>query len=409
VNGMVCMEWAHCTQGVAIKAGRHACAVLAATLLLAGCKDFWQTSSTGSGCTNNCVTVSSGPFYVLNTSPGQVEIAGYSMISGKLAALPGSPYGLPSGPHAIAIAPNNSFLYVSTQTGVYLYTIGAGGALTLTSTTPISTDFAAYSMQVDATNSWLLDASGTGYLYAIPISPTTGKATSAVQQVSLAGIAPRQLVISPDNKNIFVALGSSGTEVVPFTAANADPLPTSAGIPIAVKEVAGAAVSVAVDPANLLFYIGETGGGTGSTNTGILRAFTYSSVAGTPSEIAGSPYASGGLTPVSILPVTSGSYVYVANAMVSNSTTGSISGFGVNAAGTAYSLRLLGTMASTGITPNGLAEDSNGAVALLVNTGGGPDLDIYSFDSTTAGKLDLVLSASTGTDPVGALAIAAAP
>jgi 6-phosphogluconolactonase (cycloisomerase 2 family) len=390
-----------------MKTRRLATVLLAATLPLAGCvKDFWQV--TPPACTTNCTTVSSGVFYVLNSNAGQAGIAGYSIVSGTLTALTGSPYGLPAGPHAIAVAPNNSFLYVGTQSGIYLYAIGAGGALKLASTTPVFTDFAAASMQVDATGSWLVEASGAGYLYAIPISPSTGLAAGTVQEISLAGIAPRQLAISPDNTNVMVALGGSGTEVIPFAAFSANPLPTSISAPIAVKSAGGAALSVAVDPHNQLLFIGETAGVSG-TNNGVLRAFLYSSLSGTPAEVTGSPYASGGLTPVSILPTASGAYVYVANATVSNSSTGSVAEFALTVSGTAYSLTALSSTASTGTSPAGLAEDSTGSVVLLVNSGGGPDLDVYSFDATTPGKLDPALTAATGTDPVGALAIAAAP
>ena len=390
-----------------MKTRRLATVLLAATLPLAGCvKDFWQT--TPAACTSNCTTVSSGVFYVLNSNAGQAGIAGYSIVSGTLTALTGSPYSLPAGPRAIAVAPNNSFLYVGTQSGIYLYAIGAGGALKLASTTPVFTDFAAASMQVDATGSWLVEASGAGYLYAIPISPSTGLAAGTVQEISLAGIAPRQLAISPDNTNVMVALGGSGTEVIPFAAFSANPLPTSVSAPIAVKSAGGAAVSVAVDPHNQILFIGETAGVSG-TNNGVLRAFLYSSLGGTPAEVTGSPYASGGLTPVSILPAASGAYVYVANATVSNSSTGSIAEFALTVSGTAYSLTALSSTASTGVTPAALAEDSTGSVVLLVNSGGSPDLDVYSFDATTPGKLDPALTAATGTDPVGPLAIAAAP
>jgi hypothetical protein len=56
-----------------------------------------------------------------------------------------------------------------------------------------------------------------------------------------------------------------------------------------------------------------------------------------------------------------------------------------------------------------MAEDSTGTVLLLVDSGGSPDLEAYTFDTTTAGKLDSALTSATGTDPVGATAIAALP
>lgn len=392
--------------------------MLAATVLLAGCTGFWNVTGSNGGCTTNCSTLSSGVFYVLNSNAGQVEVAGYSIVSGTLTALTGSPYSLPSGPYSIAIAPNGSFLYVSTQSGIFLYKINSGGGLTLTGTTAFFSDFAASTMQVDATNSWLVEASASGYLYAIPISPTDGtrSTTGSIPQLSL-GLIPtiHQLAISPDNKNIFVALGGVGTAVIPFNAnpvAGASPLPTAVATPIAVKAAGGTAVSVAVDPINRLFYIGEllANSGSGVTNTGGVRAFSYSSLStGTPTEITGSPFASGGNTPISILPASNGSYVYVANSTVGSSTTGNISGFQISSSGTTYSIASLSTTASTGTTPAALAEDSTGAVILLVNSGGGPDLAAYTFDATTPGKLDSALTSSTGTDPVGANRIAALP
>jgi hypothetical protein len=392
-----------------MKIGLHAGAALASLLLFSGCKNFWNVPQ-NPGCTTNCTpTVSSGVFYVLNSNAGQLEIAGFSIVKSALTALSGSPYPLPSGPFAIAIAPNNSFLYVSTQSGIYLYTIGTGGALTLASAQPIVPDFAGISMQVDATDSWLLEASGSGYLYAIPISPLTGKTTGTVKQLTLAGITPRQLTISPDNLNVIVALGGTGTEVIPFSASRADPLPSTASALIAAKGPGGAALSVAVDPASQLLLIGEALGSSQSSNTGVLRAFTYSSLSGTPAEVKGSPYPSGGLTPVSILPSAQGAYVYVANSTVSSSAIGNIAGFSISPSANGYSLTSLGGSTSAGTTPADLAEDSTGTVVLLVNSGGAPDLHVYTFDTTTHGKLDSALTFATGTDPVGARAIGAVP
>ena len=396
-----------------MRIGRWTRLLLVGVPLLAGCKGFWNpignSSSGGTGATGSV-------FYVLNQQTSQ--LVAYSIVKGTLTPLNGSPYTLASGPYAIAVAPNNAFLYVSTATGIYLYTIGTGGVPVLASSTPISSDNAAEALQVDSTDSWLLDASGAGYLYAIPINPANGAlvTTSTVQQVALGSTAVQKMAISPDNKYVFVALGSSGTAVVPFTAASADPLPTTVSTVIGVKGTGGAAVSVAVDPSATprLFYIGEVAVTAGTSNTGGLRAFNYSSLSsGTPAEVSGSPYTSGGLAPYSILPTpystTPGAYIYVANRSVSNSTTGNISGFALTSTGTTYSLTALPTTASAGTYPVSLAQDATGNYVLVVNSGGGPDLEAYTFDSTTAGKLDSAFTSTTGTDPVGAIAIAAAP
>ncbi len=373
--------------------------------LLAGCSGFWQQPSNGGG--GGGTGSSSNAFYVLNQST--MQIAAYTISSGTLTAVTGSPYTLTSVPYAIAISPNGGFLYVSTLGGIYLYDIASSGALTIANSgNPITTDF-ANTMQVDATGQWLLEAGpNLAALIAVPVSSSTGlPAGTAEQQITLPAATIHQLAVSPDNTHIFVTMGSSGTEIVNFTAANTSPFGTTV-TNIPVKNSAGAAWSVAVDPNNRMYYIGETAATSGS-NTGGLRVFSYSS----GKEVSGSPYSSGGLAPYSILPLQygtyGGSYVYVANYTASGSSTGTIAGFAVTATGTNYSLTALGSNAAGGKNTIALAQDSTGSYVLAVNFGGSPDLQAFTLDATTLGKLDSAVTASTGTDPVQATAIAAVP
>lgn len=386
-----------------MKSGRWV-AVLAAASLLAGCKDFWKAPS-GSGSGGGGSGLSSGAFYVANQATGQ--IAALSVNSGTLSKVTGSPYTLTSAPLALAVSPNGNFLYVGTQQGIFLYSIGSGGALTLgNSGGVISTDLAT-TMKVDATGAWLVESGpALGQLMAIPINSSTGMPASAVEQTALLPAATvQQLAISPDNTHVFVTMGSAGTEEVSFNASAGTPFGTEKNF--GVKNSAGAAIAVAVDPTNRLVYVGETAATSGSKNTGGVRVFNYSSMA----EITGSPFSSGGLGPYAILPLSNGSYVYVANRSVSGSSTGNITGFAVTTSGTTTSVSALSTTATTGVNPVGITEESNGNYLLAVNSGGSPDLSAFTFDTTTAGKLDADSGASgaTGTDPVQASAIAAAP
>ncbi len=380
-----------------MKIHRWAQLALLAPLLLAGCKGFWTAPPTTT--TNPTTTASSGNFYVLNAATSQ--IAGYYVNAGVLTPLPGSPYTMLATPLSLVIAPNNSFLYVSTISGIFFYTIASNGQLTLGNAgNPISAD-QAVSMQVDATNSWIVDvASGGSQVFAIPISPTTGLVTQTAEQfVALPASTLQQVAISPANTSVFVAMGAGGTAVIPFNIANANPF----GIvsTIAVKNVAGAALSVAVDPSSRLLYVGETAA-TAAPNTGGLRAIDLS----TFKEISGSPFASGGLAPYDILPVQSGSFVYVVNRQVSGSSTGQIAGFSVTGTSGAYSLTALTNTFAVGTNPVALAEDRTATFVFAVDYGGNPDLMGYTFDATTAGVLDSAISAATGTDPVQASAIA---
>lgn len=388
-------------------------AILAAASLLAGCKGFWDlpagssTGGTGSGA-------SSGIFYVANQATDQV--AGFSIASGKLSDVSGSPYTLSVQPRSLAIAPSGIFLYVGTLAGgTFLYSIGSGGALTIgNGGQAVSFDLAS-AMAVDPSGSWLVDAfatlSGGVQVDAIPISSGgTVDLTRSEQSpaFNVTGASVNGLAISSDGNYVFVAAGAAGTLVMPFAHGNSSPLGASSAVTIRPLHSGGSALSVAVDPTNRVFYIGETLANS-SANSGGLRVFNYNSLGGTLTQAGGSPIASGGLAPAAILPIASGNYVYVANGQ-GTSNTGNIQGFAITAGGTVsaptYSVATAGSSVSAGTQPAGLAEESQGNYVLAINSGGSPDLNAFTMSN---GTLTSALTSNTGTDPVQASAIAALP
>jgi 6-phosphogluconolactonase (cycloisomerase 2 family) len=378
-----------------MKIGMRTRLLLAAAPLLVvsltGCSGFWDAPSS-STTTTTSTSMSSGYFYIMDSSTSQV--IAYSIDSGSLTLI--AAYDVPNSPLAITVAPNNKFLYVSTNSGIYVYTISSG-ALTEGNSKGTVTSDPATSMQVDSTDSWLVEGSGQ-YLYAIPIDSTAGDPNTAltVGKATLTGSSIDQLVIAPNNDYVFVAEGKNGTEALTFNANNSNPLetvPYKKISPVSASNSSGgsgAAVSVAVDPSERLVYIGETDATTG-TNTGGLRAFTISS--GTLSEISGSPYSSGGSGPYAILAESAGDYVYVANWQ--GTSTGNITGFTITDSSSTYSLTTISTTASTGTKPMGLAEDNKDNFVLSVSEGGTPYFDAYIFDTTTSGVLDSSVTSSS--------------
>jgi len=385
-------------------------AALVAAAAIPGCSGFWDAppSSSSGGGTNPA----SGTFYVLNQKT--LQLAGFTFASGSTTptAVSGSPVTLPDLPLAMAISPSGSFLYVSTTSGIFLYTVNSDGSLTLGNNgSPVSQD-QANAMQVDSTGSWLVEAvSGAGIVSAVPLNSSTGLYNSSIS-VATANLPSTTsvlgLAISPSGTSTapyaFVAMGTGGTAVIHFTAANSNPFGNVSTIKV--LHSLGGDNAVAVDSTNPLLYIGETTALSGSQSGG-LRVFTISSTA--ISEISGSPFATGGTGPSSILPTSNG--VYVANSAVSGSTTGNITGFSVTAPATgssAYTIKSINTVA-TGKQTESLAVDGTGTYLLAVNYSGSPDLSTFTFDSTTTGKLDASATAATGTDPVGAWAVVAVP
>jgi 6-phosphogluconolactonase len=389
-----------------MKIGKLSVLFLAAALL-SGCKGFWDVPSGSGGGTG----AASGVFYVLNQKTSQ--IAGYSFAKGSttLTAVTNSPTSLGASlPFTMAISPTGGFLYVSTASGIYVYSVGTDGSLTILSSGQVISSDPAFTMEVDPSGSWLVEAvSGVAAVNAIPLNSTTGLVLSGAteQSVSLpSGATAVQKVTltrsAAANPYVFVAMGSSGIGVIPFAANSTDPFGTVQTI--SPKNTTGGDTTVAVDVSRPLLYVGETVAVTGS-NPGGLRVFNIGT-ASTMTEVSGSPYATAGIGPSAILPTTN--YVYVANKSVSGSNGGNITGFAITTTGSVYSLTSVSTVAA-GTSTIGLDEDSTGTYVLAVNSGGSPDLNAYTFDTTTAGKLDSYATSATGTDPVQAVAVEAIP
>lgn len=377
----------------------------AAALLagLAGCGNFWQAPSTSTSTTPSGTTLTSGNFYILNAPTTAANtVSGYYINAGTLTALSGSPYAVNGLAYSMAVSPSGDLLYVASTNGIYLYTIDSStGALTQGAV--VSQDIQAKAIAMDPTGKWLLDASDLGSISAIPVTSSGVLNTAiSVQTLPMAGASVQQMAISPSGALIAVALGSTGTQVFSFNAGNAAPLSAGSN-PLGVVNSSGAAVAVAFDPQSRLLYTGETSVFPNSSSSpGGMRAFAVSSTSLT--EISGSPYASGGTGPHALLAEATGNYVYIAN--WAGTSTGSISGFSVAASGTTYVLTALSNTATTGVEPSSLAEDTKGNFIFTVSTGGSPYWSAYTFDATTASKLDLALtSTSTGTSPAAIVTV----
>lgn len=370
----------------------------AAVLALSGCKGFWdEPASSSSGST----TLTSGNFYVLNA--GTNEIAGYYVNAGTLTALSGSPYTVPATPLALAVAPNNNFLYVSTLSGIYVYTIASNGALTISNSSTAITSDPATSMAISSGSNWLVEAvSGAASVYALAVNSSTGGLRLTTEQSqTLPASTIQQVTMAPDDSYAIVSMGTGGTALIPFTTGNTNPF--GAVTTIGTVNSSGSALSAAVDPSERVLYIGETAAVSG-TNSGGIRVINLSTLV----EQSGSPYASGGLAPYWILPEANGSYVYAVNRQTSSGSTGVLKGFTLTESSNVYTLTAMSSTFTAGTHPVAAVEDNTDQFVFVVNYGGNYDLMGYVFDSTTAGALDEVVESATGTDPVYANAIAAA-
>jgi 6-phosphogluconolactonase len=371
-----------------------------------GCDFFTpQTSSGGGTNTGDYLYVGNGndPF-----------IAGFGVSSaGALSVLNGSPYNNGVVAQSLAVIPGNTFLYVGTTGGIYVYAINSDGSLTIQNGgSAAAQDVVPTAMQVDATGSFLLAAgigislqaqaigiyqidSTTGLLTELtgsPLSLYTGTATTPTV------VAPTGMLITPNNSYVYVSLGSLGVQVLTLGTGGALSTGTAPTyLPPRSTSTSPADYGVASNPASTFLFVAEI-------NTG-LRVLSIGT-SGALNEVSGSPYAVG-TGPTGVITDPTGSYVYVANKGSNN-----ISAFTLTAASGKLTAVAGSPFSSGGLLPIALVNDISKQYVAVINSGsngssGNSDLQLFKFDTTTDGKLDPVSSATTGTDPTNPQSLAA--
>ena len=363
-------------------------------LLLAGCGDFFNKDGGGGG------GGSTGSYTYVGTQSGL--LVGYSIsTTGALATLSGSPNQFATaGINALAVTPANTFLYAAVS-GIGVYGLGIAsttGVTTLINSNALVQDVAPSALTVDPSGKYLLVAglaNGAAAVgeYVINSDGTLAEVTGSPISITFptgtdtTNLSVQNIAVAPNSSYVFVTLGQLGVAPLPFNTSGG----LSANTQIITAKASSSGISnqdlgLAVNSTSTALFVGET-------NIGV-RVFTIG--ANKFTEISGSPFKAGG-QPRSITFDGTGDYLYVANA-----TDSTISGYSVLASGTLTALSG-SPFSSVGTQPFALALDQSKKFLLSTNLGGTPDLQLFSFDSTTAGKLD---PGATATNASTAAAIA---
>jgi 6-phosphogluconolactonase (cycloisomerase 2 family) len=353
---------------------------------LAGCAGFfvYPGSSTSSSSSGNYV-------YVANATTDTV--AGFTIGAGSLTAVTNSPYTLAFSPTALAINPADSILYVAGNSEIYAYSIGSGGVLTALNSGGAVALVNVVSMDISPDGQWLFVLDGNGVsIDEYQINSSTGvltQVTGAAYSITDSVVVPHALKVSPSGTYVFASLGTAGDLVFSLNES------TGAIASVQRLQMASTTTSdnaVAVDPSGNYLYLARSG------TSGGLAVYSVASNTGALSAVSGSPFSTGN-QPYAVSVNTAGTAVYVANRQDSTIT-------GYSIASGAVLKALTGSPYTSGSAVAALAVDKTDAYLLAASNGGSPDLTLYTFDTTTAGKLDLTATTTTGTDPTGAVAIA---
>jgi 6-phosphogluconolactonase len=351
-----------------------------------GCPGFFVypgTASSGSGANGDYV-------YVANATTDTVS--GYLIGTGTLTAVTGSPYTLPFSPTAVAVNPADTILFVAGVSQIYAYSIGSGGALTVLNSGVAVGSAYTVAMDISPDGQWLFALDGNGATVdEFLINSTTGalsQVSGAIYSISNVTVVPRAVKVAPNGQYVFVALGTGGDLVYPFNTSSGA---LSSALVLGPVSSTTSDNALAVSPNSSYLFIARSG-----TSSGVAVYAIGSG--GALTEVGTTAYAAGN-QPFSLAVNNAGTDVYVANQLDST-----ISGFSIGSGGVLTALS--GSPYTSGSSVTALVAERTGDYVLAAARGGSPDLTMYSFDQTVAGKLDLSTSTATGADPTGAVAIA---
>lgn len=345
--------------------------VAASTLLfLCGCGQFFPPNTT------TTTTSSTSGDYFYAGSLGNSTVAGLAVGSSSIAAISGSPWTTLS-PEALAITPNDKFLYVGTgeNLAVDVYDIGTDGVLA--AGTPLS-GVAPSALAVDSSGSWLVGLDyELGEVYSFAISSTSGALTQTISSGAIplsgctpstdSGLLPSGLVISSGDY-VYASCGTAGIYALGLNSSTgALTLIGRVGPSVSGAANSGLAIATTTDGSYLLAT---------ETVSNTVRIFKITSTSG---ALTLSSTVAAGVAPDAILVDATDSYVYVANR-----TDGTISAYTLSASGVLSAMSGSPfTAGGSGSYPVALAED-NSHTYLAVALYGSGALDTYTIGSTGA-------------------------
>lgn len=355
--------------------------------LLTGCGFFPPVTSSTS------TSAATGDYvYVVNQTSDTVSA--FAVGTATLTSVGSTTLIAGLAPASIAVTRPNTFVYVGGNGAISCFSIGTGGALTAVSGGGASATANFVSLDTSPDGQWLLSLDSiTSVVYVYKINTSTGALTlNATTTYAVPGagtLSQRMIRVAPNGAYVGIALGPAGDVIFPFT--------TSTGILGAGNNLA---VSTAYSDNALTFdatsgYLLIARGITGTGTSGIATYNVNSTGALSPVQTL----IASGNAPYSLALDSTGAYVYAANR-----ADATISGYTL-ASGNLTALA--SSPYASGAAVTALARDSSGKYIIAAASGGSSDVTLYSFDAVTAGKLDAVATAISGTDPAGSIALAA--
>lgn len=204
-----------------------------------------------------------GFLYVAKGADADNDVAGFQIdrSSGRLSAIPGSPFQAGTTPSAVVAAPSGRFLYVanSGSNNISGFKINEGsGRLMPLSGSPFAAGNSPDALVIDPAGKYLYAANGAdGNISGYAIDSSTGALTPIAGSPFTTGTDPLTLAVDPTGTYVYAG-GGDGKVYTYLINGPAGALASLPGSPVNAGD--GAVNWVSVDPNNQFVYAAGAGG-----------------------------------------------------------------------------------------------------------------------------------------------------
>lgn len=336
-------------------------------------------------CSNNTATHNA---YV--TLPTTNRLLAYRIHNnnGELAQPFGGSFLTGDSPSAVAIHPNNRWVYVanSGENDISLFTVDSSSGSLKEVLPRVSTSLRPSSLAIDPAGSFLYVVNiGFNQVSSYSIDSGKGTLTQVAGSLVTTGLSPAAIAVTPSGKFVYVP-NTNSDSISGYTVSSGTLVPM-VGSPFPAGR---GPFAITVDPAEHFVYVTNTADST-------ISVLSIDPVTGILTNIVGSPFnvmqinntgTATGAVSISVHP--SGTLLYVANQIAGNVSFYSVSSAGVPT-------ELTGSPFGSGIGSNFAVVDTTGDF-LFVGNQNSKIISVYSIDNST-GALTLQSLVPTGVGP----------
>lgn len=348
-----------------------------------------NASGSNVGANVSTVTLSCRTSYAFVTNSGSSNVSMYSLgAGGALTALTGSPLPTAGGPAGVAVTPNGLFAYIATQSmgTVTQYTLNGSQGLT-PGPTAYATGSSPTGVIVDPTGHfvYVMNQSTSGSVSAYSINQSSGALTAVAKSPFGAGNGTILAATDPLGKYLYVT-NNGGGNISQYS------IDSTTGALTALNPSTVLAGTnprgIVVTPSGAYAYVANF-----SSNT--ISSYTVNATTGVLTSLSAS--AATPLSPWGLAITPDGKHLYA----VSYQSNGVVLAYSINSDG---SLTLIGSGGvATGPNPTYLSVDPTGRYLYVTNTAatGTPSVSQFSIGSNGALTAMSTATVSAGTGPQG--------